>query len=355
MAVDIMVVVLPGLVVGVIFGFVLQRGRFCMNSALRDILLLKDYTLLKAVALALLGQMIAFHAMDWLGIVTLSPKPLAWAGNILGGFIFGIGMALAAGCASGTTYRVGEGMMGSLLALLGYGLGAYTTKSGLLKPFTDTIRADSTIKAEDGSALTLGNILGPDTAELLTLSIVIVISAIGIGLIIWKLILPWKNAGGKIGFSNMGQKIFKDGWNWWVTGLAITGVAIIGFLTSAAAGRNYPLGITGGWIDFFKYFFTGDEAALSWIAFLVVGIIFGAFIASIISREFKLRAPKEGKTLLIQFGGGLFMGFGAVVAAGCNIGNLLSGIPLLSVGSIVSSVFIVLGTWVTAYLLFMRE
>ena len=88
MALDFTVIVIPGLVVGIIFGFVLQRGRFCMNSAFRDILVLKEYTLLKAVSLALLGQMIAFHILDLLNIITLSPKPLAWGGNILGGFLF---------------------------------------------------------------------------------------------------------------------------------------------------------------------------------------------------------------------------------------------------------------------------
>jgi hypothetical protein len=52
---------ISGLVVGVIFGFVLQRGRFCMNSAFRDIILLKEYSLIKAVSLAIVVQMIGFH------------------------------------------------------------------------------------------------------------------------------------------------------------------------------------------------------------------------------------------------------------------------------------------------------
>lgn len=61
--------ILSGLVVGMLFGFALQRGRFCMNSAFRDILLLKEYTLLKAVIVALIVSMLGFHAMASLGII----------------------------------------------------------------------------------------------------------------------------------------------------------------------------------------------------------------------------------------------------------------------------------------------
>ncbi len=359
MALDFVVVVIPGLLVGIIFGFVLQRGRFCMNSAFRDIILLKQYSLLKAVIVAIVVQMVAFHVMDFLGIITLNPKPLAWAGNILGGFIFGIGMALAAGCASGTTYRVGEGMVGSLVALLGLSIGALTTGAGLLLPVKNEIRSATTIAADDGSALTLGNMLGSGMADLLTWLIVIVVAALTIAYFVWKNFLPWKNEGKTLDFSDLGKKIFKEGWAWWVTGIAIGLIGCIAFISSAAAGRNYPLGITAGWLGVLKYFVAGStvaaaEAALGWIAWLVIGAVIGAFISAIIAKEFKLRTPKEGKILLGQFVGGCLMGFGAVTAAGCNIGNLLSGIPQLSVGSILTSIFIVLGTWMMAYLLFMR-
>ncbi len=359
MALDFAIVVIPGIVIGIIFGFVLQRGRFCMNSAFRDIILLKQYTLLKAVVLAIVIQMVAFHLMDALDIITLAPKPLAWAGNILGGFLFGIGMALAAGCASGTTYRVGEGMVGSLMALLGLSLGAYTTAVGLLTPIKDELRSATAIAADDGSALTLGNILGTSMVDLLTWIIVIVVAALIAAYFIWRSYLPWQKAGNKLDFSDLGKKIFKDGWAWWITGIAIALIGCVAFVSSAAAGRNYPLGITAGWVAVLKYFVAGSdvataEAALSWIAWLVIGAIIGAFIAAFIAGEFKLRAPKEGKILLYQFIGGSLMGVGAVTAAGCNIGNLLSGIPQLSVGSILTSIFIILGTWIMAYLLFMR-
>ena len=76
-----MELVITGLFVGILFGFVLQRGRFCMNSAFRDIVLFKDYALLKTVAAALLVSLAGFAIMDLTGVITLAPKPLWWGGN----------------------------------------------------------------------------------------------------------------------------------------------------------------------------------------------------------------------------------------------------------------------------------
>jgi uncharacterized membrane protein YedE/YeeE len=350
MAIDIVVVLIPGLIIGIIFGFVLQRGRFCMNSAFRDIILLKEYKLAKSVALAILVSMLGFSIMSFAGIITLNPKQFAWGGNIVGGLIFGVGMVLAAGCASGTTYRVGEGMMGSLIALLGFAGGAYFTKFGALNPIAKALQDNTKITNLDGSALTLFGDLTP--------IFMLIIGIVGIALIayfwIWRELRAKKRENKPmLDFSNFGQKTFKQGWHWAVTAIAIGIVAWFGYVSSAAAGRNYPLGITGGWVGWNSFWNTGVDSALGWETWLVIGIVIGAFISAIIAKEFKLRTPKHAKTILIQFIGGLAMGFGAITAMGCNIGNILSGFPLLSLGSLLSGAFIILGCWLMAYLLFM--
>jgi uncharacterized membrane protein YedE/YeeE len=129
---EFMYALIGGLIVGVLFGFVLQRGRFCMNSAFRDIILLKEFKLAKAVVIALITLMIGFAIFAFAGVIHLAPKPLKIWGAVVGGLVFGIGMVLAAGCASGTTYRVGEGMIGSLVAGIGLTFGALMTKFGVL-------------------------------------------------------------------------------------------------------------------------------------------------------------------------------------------------------------------------------
>lgn len=351
MAIDILTVLIPGLIIGIIFGIILQRGRFCMNSAFRDVILLKEYKLVKSVVLAILVAMLGFAIMSFTGIITLNPKGLSWGANIVGGFIFGVGMVLAAGCASGTTYRVGEGMMGSFVALLGYGSAAYFTKFGAFNPIASFLQTETKITVDGSNPTVFGD---------LTPVFMLIISIVGIVLIAFFWIykeLKAKKVENKpmLEFSNIGVKIFKKGWHWAPTGIGIGILGWFAYVSSAAAGRNYPLGITGGWVGWNKFWITGDSAALSWETFLVLGVVIGAFIVALIAKEFKLRTPKDGKRILIQFIGGVAMGFGAVTAMGCNVGNILSGFPLLSVGSLLAGAFIILGCWVTAYLLFMRK
>lgn len=342
--------ILSGLIIGVLFGFALQRGRFCMNSAFRDVLLMKDYTLLKAVIAALIVQMIGFHLMASLGVITLNPKPFFWAGNVLGGLIFGIGMVFAGGCASGTTYRVGEGMVGSFVALLGYMIASVITAAGALKGVKQFLQDTKILISNPGPLVTpsstsptLANIIGLDPWIL-----VIVLAIIGI------VILAWKRGGTEKTKGSFSDKIFKHGWPWWATGIVIGIIGIIAFPASAATGRNYPLGITGGWKTFLDTLLKGDANILSWETFLVIGVVLGAAIAAVIAKEFKLRAP-EPKILIQQFIGGLLLGIGAIFNYGCNIGHILSGVPQLAISSIVGGFFIIIGAWITAYIMFMRE
>ena len=332
---DILLAVIPGLLIGILFGLALQRGRFCMNSAFRDPILMKEYKLLYAVFLAILVEMIGFGIMAGAGIISLNPKPLMLVAQILGGFVFGIGMVFAGGCASGTTYRVGEGMMGSLVALIGLAIGAVAMASGALAGF----------KTDVQSILNFGQVtLGGEFNWIL----MIIIGVVGLVFFLWKFTIPDK--GELSGFNPI-----KKAWPWWFTGIFIGILAWLAWVSSAAAGRNYPLGITAGvkgWLDWING--TPAATSLGWLSWMVLGIILGAFIFSYIAGEWKLRAPEEGKTLLLQFFGGLLMGGSAVLAAGCNIGNILSGWAQLSIGSLVAGVFIILGNWFMTYLLFMR-
>jgi hypothetical protein len=331
--------IISGLIIGILFGFILQRGRFCMNSAFRDIIVLKEYKLIKSVVLALATCMIGFGIMGVANIVTFNPKPLTAVGSIVGGFVFGIGMVLAAGCASGTTYRVGEGMTGSLVALIGLALGAYTTASGALSEVKTFLQTENL-----GGLMVFG-----DITPIMTL----IIGIVGFALIAYFWILPaLKKKEKMLDFSGLNVKIFKNGWSWYATGILIGIINIVAWPVSLEAGRNYPLGITAGWLGNLKYMVLGDDANLNWLTFMVLGVVAGGLIGALVAGEFKLRIPKEGKTLLIQLVGGFLMGFGAVTAMGCNIGNLLSGVPQWSIGSIVAAVGIILGCWLMAWILF---
>ena len=272
--------VMTGLFVGILFGFVLQRGRFCMNSAFRDAILLKDNVLLKTVFAALLVELVGFAIMDATGAITIAPKPFWWGANLLGSFIFGIGMVLAGGCASGVTYRTGEGMVGSMTAVLGLAAAGYFTAAGFLKPFKAKLQEATTIPGADGGALTLHGILGMNYA---TLAIILAIVALAIWYFVSRSNAEeyeadpgwgWLNTGILDLLATHGRRAVYEadpGWGWLNTGILVGLVGIISFPLSASAGRNYPLGITAGWINIIQVIFTGGT--FNWLGLMIIGII----------------------------------------------------------------------------------
>jgi uncharacterized membrane protein YedE/YeeE len=318
-----------------------------MNSAFRDIVTLKDYTLIKSVAVALLTSMVGFAIMALTNLITINPKPVLWAGNLVGSFIFGVGMVIAGGCASGITYRVGEGMVGAMTAALGLTVAATLTAMGFLKPIKDWLQQWK-YTAADGSSVTLASLFGIPYPYL-ALGIVLVVA------IVWAILARRNKEEPSAKTGSLLNRIFKQGWGWLATGIGIGLVAIAAFPLSAASGRNYPLGITSGWVKIAQLFLPSVPTAdsLKWDMWLIVGIIVGALVAALIAKEFKFRVPKW-PVLIQTFFGGALMGFGAVCSTGCNIGHVLSGVPQLSIGSILAGLAIVLGSWLTAYLMFVR-
>jgi hypothetical protein len=317
-----------------------------MNSAFRDIVVLKDNTLLKTVGVALLVQLIGFAILAMTNVITLNPKPLVWGANLLGSFVFGVGMVIAGGCASGVTYRTGEGMVGALTAAIGLATGGSITAFGFLKSFKDSLQSSTKVVSADGANLTLANILNLDH-WIVAFGIAIIV------IVIWAMRARKDESFSDNGSYTLTERIFKRGWGWLTTGIVIGLIGIIAFPVSAAAGRNYPLGITAGWVNIVQNILPSIDASFNWIGMLIIGIILGAAIASVIAKEFKVRTPSLG-TIVQTFVGGLLMGFGAVCSGGCNIGHVLSGVPQLSLGSILAAISIVLGAWITAYLMFVR-
>ena len=327
-----------GLISGLLFGFVLQRSRLCFNSAFRDLLLEKDNFVWKTGVFALALQMILFPLMAQFGLIKLNPPALNWVGVIVGAFLFGLGMVLGGGCASGTTYRVGEGNTTSWFAALFFALTGMATASGVLAPLR-TALAPERIKVASNSILFLEDV-GPNLSTLLGVNPLIP------SLIIAALLIVYV-------FATKTSKRPEAKWPWWLSSILVTLVAGFAYWSSTQTGRNYGLGITGGWIGLMT-FLTGD-GAFGWFPALIVGTIVGALITSIVTKEFKLRVPRDGKTFVKVAIGGMLMGFGAVTAGGCNIGHFLTGIPQLAISSIVAGVFFILGNWTMTWFLYMRD
>lgn len=115
---------------GCSFGYVLQRSRFCFTAAFRDPCITGSTTVTKAVLIAFAITTVGFTAIKYGSFVTtgnipgqsyIMPISLAL---IVGGILFGIGMVIAGGCASGTLMRVGEGFTMQALSLLFFVIGS---------------------------------------------------------------------------------------------------------------------------------------------------------------------------------------------------------------------------------------
>ena len=346
--------ILGGLIVGALFGFALQRGRFCMNSAIRDAILLKDNTLLKSVVMAILVAMVGFALLAVAGLIKISPSGFFWGAHLVGGILFGIGMVLAGGCASGITYRIGEGVVSALAAAIGLAIAGTLTMIGFLKPIKDFLQTNTMIKVGDANP-TLANILGLDH------TLVAIVLAVIIAVVWYVIASKNKEEPEKKEKVSLFKAIFRKGWSWQAAGIAVGLVNVLAFYSSTLAKRSYPLGITSGWVGIVKVLMGYEEVKegvavaykLGWGDYLIIGIILGTFIAALIAREFKIRWP-GWKTIAQTFGGGLLMGFGAITSSGCNVGHILSGVPQLGIGSIVGGVAIVIGAWLAAYFMFVR-
>ena len=319
-----------GMGVGLLFGFALQRGRFCMYTAFRDALLIKDLTLFKAYLLALLIQIVLVHLFIQWGMVSLGASPFFWLGAITGGFIFGVGMTLAGGCSSSSFYRVGEGMVGSFVAVLTFIISAVVTSTGVLRPLALSLYSYN--MEMGGHSATLSHILGINN---------------------WIIIAVLVLGGGFWLFSGQSPKPAR-GWGWRRTGISIGLIASLAWWTSAVTGRHYGLSITGPSASVLLYLTSANEGYLDWGTFQVIGIPLGAFIAASWNNEFRWRAPQP-RRMMQQALGGALMGTGAVIAGGCNIGNSLTGLGILSLTSFVATVFMILGTWSGTYLFFVRQ
>lgn len=323
--------IVVGVLVGLAFGYALQRGRFCVNTGFRDVLFVKDGTLLRAWAFAVIIQAVGVTALRSFGYFeAMEIPPFFWAANIFGGFIFGIGMVLGGGCASGTCYRVGEGMLGSFFAFGAFGITTVITDVGALSPVQSLMR--STEVSAGGAPPTIDGLLGVDPWVVL-IPVVVLVS-------IWL-------------FKGRGTSYHSQGWTWPITGIVMGLVGLAAWTTSTATGREFGLSVTGPIRAWFRFLMEGESAFLDWGTFMLLGLFVGSFVAAGFYHERKIRLPRVDRVIQSLIGG-VLMGFGAQLAGGCNIGHSFTGLSTLSIGSLATTVSIVLGGWTMVTIMFSR-
>ncbi len=358
--------------IGFLFGFFLEKADLCGASAFSEMIMMKDREKFWGLCTVIVVSMIGFALLSALGWVKLNPKPLIWANYIVGGIAFGIGIVLAGGCVSGCLFKSGQGNLNSMAGLVGIALGVAAVLHGPLKGFESFLK-QFIIQNADSSSITFSSVTGlPYWVLALLFGVVAVIFAViakkkksAPSTVIKKDDLP------------VLERVVTRSWKPWQTGIAIGVLACFAYLSSAASGRNYPLGVTHGVLHAqllitdapLNHVYApktappsvqkespekGLEAATPakkvswWLILEVIFLVAGSFTSAKLSGKIKF-LPRPPDQTVVAFFGGILLGAGAAIAGGCVVGNIMSGIALMSVGNVFFLVAVVLANWITTY------
>ena len=332
---------LGGLLLGLVFGAVVQRSSFCTMGAISDTVLLGDKSRLRSWMLAIAVAMLGSQLLHLSGLIDLKASiytgtSLNWLGTILGGLLFGFGMVQAGGCGNRTLVRFGAGNLKSLLVMLMIAIAGYATLRGLLGPLRLWLETATAINlnafgiASQALPDLLEHLFGID-ARLLRWLLTLALPAL---LLVWVFrdarfrTQPALILGGiVVGLAIIG--------GWVVTG--ILGADDFEPVPLASMTFVAPVGST------LQYLMTFTGARLDFGISTVFGVILGAFLMAKADGSFRIEGFTTPQDLISHILGGLLMGFGGVLALGCTVGQGLTGIGTLALGSFVAVGGIVIG------------
>ncbi len=354
--------VLTAIPVGALFGFFLQKGDLCGASALSEVVLTRDGRKLWGLWVAIVVSMLGIALGDQLGWIQLNPKPFMWASAVVGGVVFGAGMVLAGGCVSGCLYKGATGNLNSIVALLTMPVGIGLVEYGPLKSWLARL-GQIRIPAGDGGPVTFSSLTG---LPFWALAVILAGATL-----MWAFLRRGSTTAARPApatDASRGVRLHRP-WKAWQAGIAIGLLTLPAYVSSAASGRNYPLGVTHG-VLYSSVLLTdaplehvtgvaapatppGDAASpvsrkkiVWWLVLVVWSLMVGSHVAGRLSGEARL-LPKPPDEVLVAAVGGLLVGIGAALATGCVIGNILSGVALMSVGMVLFAVVTVLANWAT--------
>lgn len=332
---------LGGFLVGGLFGAIVLATNFCAMGSLSDIHNFGDWRRFRAWLLAAATALIGAQLLQAAGIVALDKSMylaaanLNWVGHVMGGLMFGFGMVFTGGCPSRNLARAGAGDLRSLMTLIVLGLVATMAIGGILGPARAALEQTTSV-ALGAATPSLGDLLGkavgvaPPTANLGIMAMlaaaalvycfrsrafraspVHVVSGLGVGLLV-------------------------------VAGWAIGGLAF----DELAAKPTPPVSLTyvrptGDTLQWLMLYTAGPIPSFGVAS--VVGALFGAFVASVAMGRFRIAAFSGSGDMLRNLLGAALMGIGGVMALGCTIGQAITGVSTLALGSFLAFAAIVAG------------
>ncbi|MCH9765996.1 MAG: YeeE/YedE family protein [Alphaproteobacteria bacterium] len=335
---------LGGLLIGFAFGVFLQRFNFCAMGAISDMVTFGDLRRFRAWMLAAAVALIGAQALDALSIIDLdrarylAPR-LNWLGHGAGGFVFGMGMVLAGGCASRNLVRAGSGDLRALLLLLVITTFAFAALSGAFGQLRFNL-AQATQMDLQSHAVTsqhLGDVIGAGFGSAQPYGNRFVMALIfSVGLLGFVFASgEFRNSHRHIA-SGIGVGLCV------VAAWALTGLAFDDF--SDRPARLESLSFVAPLGDAINWFERATALGLpSFGAASVFGVLIGSFVSAKSTQTFALQTFADTNDTLRHLAGGALMGIGGVFALGCTIGQGISGLSTLAVGSLISVAAIIAG------------
>jgi len=357
--------VLTAIPIGFLFGFFLEKADLCGASAFSEVLLMKDWRKIWGIWVVIAVSMIVFFILSAIGLIKLNPKPLLWASYVVGGLLFGTGIVFAGGCVSGCLFKTGQGNINSMAGLIGIPLGVAAVEYGPLHGFSNYLQ-QFIIRNSNGGSVTIASVTG------LPFGLLAIIFGILTLIVVWSFKrrsssnIPNKRDNNMTSM----QRWLTRPWRPWQAGIAIGILAGLAYMSSAASGRNYPLGVTHGVLQTellvtdsqLKYTYKPSPPSHTtapknanpsknvslWLVFEVAALVFGSLFSAKLSGKIRF-IPRPPDETVVAFFGGILLGAGAAIAGGCVIGNIMSGLALMSVGMIIFTATVLLANWITTY------
>lgn len=369
-------------IISVILGAVVNKTNFCTMGAVSDMVNMNDYGRIRAWLLAIATAIFCVSVLEYMGMINVDDTfppyrgdQLIYAENILGGIIFGIGMTFASGCGNKSLIRIGGGNIKSVFVFAALGIAAYY----MTNPFPNSDKTLYSLFFYDWLnplAITLdtkqdiGALISSDdpTTSRLVLGL---IATAGLLFYIFKVAEFRQNKDNILGGIIIGLAVAAA----WYTSSNITVIAdetnysLVEYyeewdmladddIGKPAVARTLnpqsftfvnPIGQTYGYI---KEGF--DSSLITFGLISVFGVVLGSFLWSLVSRSFRIEWFADFKDFLNHMMGAILMGIGGTLALGCTVGQGITGLSTLALGSFITLIAIVFGSALTMKIQYYR-
>ena len=361
--------------IALVMGAVVNKTNFCTMGAVSDLVNMGDTGRIRAWLFAIAVAVLGVAILEYSGLVdatgTFPPYRAGnfiWAENVLGGLMFGVGMTLASGCGNKTLIRIGGGNLKSIVVFAIIALIAYF----MLNPFPGSDKTLMSVLFYDwirplavnlGASQDLGYLLGGGAAATARLAIGIVLGLVLIGfafksvdfrgsrdnilggLVVGLAVLGAWYLSSNITVATMDGELSLPGYyeQWDMLADSDKGKPDQG---RPLAPQSYtfinPMGQTLGYI-------AGgfERSLLNFGVMAVLGVVLGSLLWSLLSRSFRVEWFSSGRDAFNHVIGAVLMGFGGTLAMGCTVGQAITGVSTLAIGSIVTFIAIFLGSALT--------